>query len=562
MNTRLLFNSSLDNIIKCNDSFDYAVLQIAYHGKNRNGSFIDKSTMQRCAEKSIYNVPVVANYHRETDSIGSHDAEIVRKKGTPTLVNITQPIGVVPESADFWWSEVAEDDGIIHEYLCADVLLWKRQEAYATIKENGITAQSMEIGINECHRENKTLMIDDFEFQAFCLLGSAEPCFESASLATFDKEEFYSQFAAMLSDLPDAIKHFSKKGVSNMAVKEKLQLMEKYNLTLDDIDFELDDFTIEELTEKFEAMKTEEPVEAAEEPVEESLIEQEEREPEPAAETFADGDGEEPSGDSEPDETAADQDGDPATGDGDEPSDDPESDSEPEPESEDDPDDDEMVGPHGVAIRTRRVYLLDSEFRRELCDAVSGEMVQEDGFSYPRYFIIDHDTSLGTVYCVDTANHWITVGMPYSMDGDHVVVDFDSAKRVKVVFEEFDEGTIGADSLGFENAVKTYAEAVTAKYTAELDEVTGKLNASLRSDAEKELFAKFADLSEVESFQELYESRAQYDLETIEEKCFAIRGRMGKFALNPQKNGPQKLPVDSTTEVEPDPYGGLVRKHN
>ena len=549
INTRLLFNSALDKVIKCNDSFDYGVLQIAYHGENRNGSFISKETMQRCAERSIYNVPVVANYRRETDSIGSHDVEIVRKKGTPTLVNVTQPIGVVPESADFWWTEVTEDDGAVHEYLCADILLWKRQEAYARIKEDGITAQSMEIGINECHREDKMLVIEDFEFQAFCLLGSAEPCFESASLATFDKEEFYSQFAAMLSDLPDAITHYAKKGVSNMDIKKKLQLMEKYNLTLEDIDFELDDFSIEELTEKFEAMKPAE---------QETSVEVEDT---PEVETFDDGtDPEEPDGESNPEDPDGATEPDPS----DEPDPEPAENEEPEEDPNEDPDDDTLTGPGGIAAGTRRVYLLDSEFRRELCDAVSGEMVQEDGFSYPRYFIIDHDTSLSTVYCIDTANHWITVGIPYSMDGDHVVVDFTNAKRVKVVFQEFDEGTIGADSLGFETAANEYArikvEHATNKYSADLEEANNKLNALMRSDAEKELFAKFADLEGVEAFQNLYENRAQFDMETLEDKCYAIRGRLGKFSVTPHAGG-HKLPVDSSVEVEPEPYGGLVRNY-
>jgi len=537
----LLFNSSLDNIIKCNDSFDYGVLRIAYHGENRNGSFISRDTMERCAKKSIYNVPVVANYHRETDSIGAHDAEIIRKKGTPTLVNITQPIGVVPESADFWWNKVAEDDGTIHEYLCADVLLWKRQEAYAKIKEDGITAQSMEIGVNQCHRENKLLIVEDFEFQAFCLLGNAEPCFESASLATFDKDEFYTQFAAMLSDLPDAITHYTKKGVSNMDIKEKLQLMEKYNITLEDIDFELDEFSIEELTKKFEAMKFD-------------------------GESGDDASGTETDNDETGDpDTTEPEDGDDSGDDGDDGDDEDGSDDSDDDVPVDDGDDDVATGAHGVAVKTRKIYLLDSEFRRELYDAVSVEMVHdEDGFSYPRYFIIDHDASLSTVYCVDTANHWITMGIPYSMNGDHVVIDFANAKRVKVVFEEFDEGTISDDSLGFEAAASEFArikiEHATNKVSAELEEANGRLAAIVRNEAEKELFAKFTDLSDVEAFQDLYENRAQFDLETLEDKCYAIRGRLGKFSLAPQK-GVQKLPVDSNVEVEPEPYGGLVRNY-
>lgn len=526
--------------------------------------------MERCAKKSIHNVPVVANYHRETDSIGAHDAEIVRKKGTPTLVNVTQPIGLVPESADFWWDRVTEDDGTVHEYLCADVLLWKRQEAYAKIKEAGVTAQSMEIGVNQCHRENKLLIVEDFEFQAFCLLGDAEPCFESASLATFDKDEFFAQFAAMFSDLHDATIHYTKKGVSIMDIKEKLQLMEKYNITLEDIDFELDEFSIEELTEKFEAMKfdgeggddasgTETGGETGNETVSEAG----------GTETGGEQTGNETGGTETGDEQSGTETGGTETG-GTESGGTTSSDSSSSTDSSDttpvdDGDDDVATGAHGVAVKTRKIYLLDSEFRRELYDAVSVEMVpDEDGFSYPRYFIIDHDASLSTVYCVDTANHWITVGVPYSMNGDHVVVDFANAKRVKVVFEEFDEGTISDGSLGFETAVNEFArikvDHATNKVSAELEEVNGKLAAAVRNDAEKELFAKFADLSDVEAFQDLYENRAQFDLETLEDKCFAIRGRLGKFSMAPQK-GAQKLPIDSNVEVEPEPYGGLVRNY-
>lgn len=47
----------------------------------------------------MYNKPVVANYIREDDAIGGHDAAIVRKDGSPKMVNVTQPVGVVPESA-------------------------------------------------------------------------------------------------------------------------------------------------------------------------------------------------------------------------------------------------------------------------------------------------------------------------------------------------------------------------------------------------------------------------------------------------------------------------------
>lgn len=206
---KLQFNSKLIDITECNSSFDTGVLYIAYHGDNRNKSNISKDVFEKCAP-TMYNVPVVAHYIREDDMIGGHDVEIVRKGGTPTLVAMTHPVGVVPESANYWWETVTEEDGEEHEYLCADVLLWKRQEAYSTIKENGITSESMEITVKSGRIQNGVYQIEDFQFTAFCLLGNCEPCFESASLATFSSDAFMAEFNSMLSDLPSAIRKFKE----------------------------------------------------------------------------------------------------------------------------------------------------------------------------------------------------------------------------------------------------------------------------------------------------------------------------------------------------------------
>lgn len=98
INLRITYNSNLDNIVSCRKAFNLANLRIAYHGRNRNGSAISKEVFEQFAS-TMYNKPVVANYIREDDAIGGHDAQIVKKDGSPRLVNITQPVGVVPESA-------------------------------------------------------------------------------------------------------------------------------------------------------------------------------------------------------------------------------------------------------------------------------------------------------------------------------------------------------------------------------------------------------------------------------------------------------------------------------
>ena len=182
----MTYSSSLSSLCEINSSFDTGVLRIAYTGKNRNGSSISKDVFERCIE-TMYNCPIVCNYDRETDSIGGHDMELVyNKDGDMKIVNCTIPVGVIPESSKYFWEVVEEDSGETHEYLCAEVLIWKRQEAYQKIKNDGTVAHSMEITIRDGEMNDDVYEIYDFEFTAFCLLGDDhEPCFESSAIGLF-----------------------------------------------------------------------------------------------------------------------------------------------------------------------------------------------------------------------------------------------------------------------------------------------------------------------------------------------------------------------------------------
>ena len=260
----LTYASSLTDLCEINSSFDSGILRIAYTGDNRNGSSISKDVFESCI-KTIYNCPVVCNYDRETDTLGGHDMELVRKDdGSLILVNLTQPIGVVPQTAKVYWETVEEDDGTVNEYLCAEVLIWKRQEAYRKIKKDGITAQSMEITVKDGETINGIYCIKDFEFTAFALIG-VEPCYESASLA-FSKQDFKQEFSKMMLELKDSLKDvtvsdetgnihshkYSMEGGSKGL--DKQNLIKKYGIDVNTLDFSIDDFTVEELEEKFKAI--------------------------------------------------------------------------------------------------------------------------------------------------------------------------------------------------------------------------------------------------------------------------------------------------------------------
>lgn len=257
-------SSYLNGIVSQNESFDKAILRIAYEGKNRNGSYISKKAFENAVTTMAY-VPVVTNYKYQTDEIGSHDSTYIEREGKLVEVVLTDPIGLVPEHSEYQWETVAEKDGSIHEYFCTEVLLWKRQAAYTHIKESKVIDQSMEITVHDYTMVDGVCHINDFTFTAFTLLESADPCFESASLHTFsaltfdDEQEqhFKEQMNEMFNDFKAMYSNIEQNQIKEdkKMTKQFKELIESYGYQPESLDFDLTDMTVELLTSKLEEMK-------------------------------------------------------------------------------------------------------------------------------------------------------------------------------------------------------------------------------------------------------------------------------------------------------------------
>ena len=504
---RLTFASSLSKLCEINSSFDSAVLRVAYTDANRNGSFISKDTYEKCIQ-TIYNCPIVCNYDRDTDTIGSHDVEVVVKDNSMKMVNITTPVGVVPESAQPYWEYVEEDDGSVHEYLCVDVLLWKRQEAYQKIKNDGITSESMEISVKQggVDKGSGLFVIKDFEFTAFCLLGDGvTPCFESASLEVFSTADFKTKMSEMMSELketftkinaasPEAdVTQQNSSTEGGDVLDEKMALVEEYGLTVEALDFSIDDFTVEELREKFEAMN------------------------------------------------AANVDGD----------------TDPAPEN----------------------FELEGQMRDVMIEALEAEKIDTVFGEMPRYWFVDYDRERSEVYAYDETD-WKLCGFSYSMNGDNVVIDFESKKRMKFSIVDFDEGE-QADPFNsaFTQAVEKFQENDTAwseKYAAAQDEISTLRNdlteldelrqfkmgveADRDADARDAVFAKFTELDGIDEFETLRANNAGYSIEALEEKCYAIKGRNGVTATFAANQNTNRIVVPKN-DADDEPYGGFIRDY-
>lgn len=508
---KITYSSSIEKLCKVNSSFDMGVLKVAYHGRNRNGSSISKEAFEN-SMSTIYNCPVVCNYNRERDEIGSHDMEIVMKDGSPKLVNITQPVGVIPESAKYWW-ERFEDDSGEHEYLCVDALIWKRQEAYEKIKDNKITNESMEIRVKDGHMEDGVYVIESFEFNAFCLLETAEPCYESASLAMFGMDVFKEKYAEMMEEFKKSFKKVNTSlgadiypqnpmGGGEKHLKEKIKLLGKFGLSVDQLDFDIETMSAEELEIELNAR-------------------------------FNKGDHAEA------------------------------------------PD-----GGHGGDIFS----LSGEQFRDELIGALGAEKVYTEWGEMCRYLYCDYDPETLAVFCFDTED-WKLYGFRYSMNGDNIIIDFESKKRKKFSIVDFDEGNsdfsykemfaVVAETSASARAAKLNTEFEAAKtelegkystasntintMNQELEELRRYKQQKLRDERAAEegaVFAMFTDLNGVEAFEQLKGNCSELSIEELEDKCFAIRGRNSTHNFSANKQKTPRLPIDKAKQAD-EPYGGI-----
>lgn len=171
-----------------NPSFHKARLRImAIGSKAHNGAkFSHDGTMK--ALPTLKNIPLVTQYDRNTKNLKSHEFE---DDGNA----LTYGIGVIAESCQQWIEEV-EVEGETKEYLCSEVLLWKRQKReYDFIKKHRDLNVSMEVMMNRPKRaKDGSVEVEDFYFTAVTVLGvGVNPAFGEANLVFAKDGDDYQQ---------------------------------------------------------------------------------------------------------------------------------------------------------------------------------------------------------------------------------------------------------------------------------------------------------------------------------------------------------------------------------
>lgn len=251
-----------------------AHLQSCHILENRNHSFISKKSMRQ-AIPSFYNRPILGYIHQLKD--GSWDFaghEFASKDGEPQ----EYPIGVIPEScnAQFVYDEEKEKT-----YLEVDGLIYENYSRAADIlREKKESKVSVEISVDEMSysADDKILNIEKFHFMGVTILGRSietESVIEEGmqgsniTLADFSKENnslikpYEEELLKVLNDINDTLSSFQNKSNNvmeggNLEVNKFEELLSKYNKTAEDITFEVDGLSDEELEAKFEEVFKEE----------------------------------------------------------------------------------------------------------------------------------------------------------------------------------------------------------------------------------------------------------------------------------------------------------------
>lgn len=239
-------DTSKDGLVK-------AHLKAAHVGKNKNHSQITYSSMKKNL-KSIKNRPILAYIHQleidgeQKNVFGWH---AMHEDDNGEVVYDEIPVGHVPTDAK---PELVYDADKDKEYIETDAYLY---EGYTKAPEilmdaDGQCPVSVEIDVYDFSYDakEKILNIDDFVFKGITILGYyedgsiVEPAMEGANISLLNFNVDKTTF--------EIDQNSTKGGKDNMGLFE--QLLEQYNITAEDVTFEHENLTDEELKAKFEEM--------------------------------------------------------------------------------------------------------------------------------------------------------------------------------------------------------------------------------------------------------------------------------------------------------------------
>lgn len=491
-------------------------LKVCHTETNRNGSHISKENMENAMPTLKYR-PILAYIHELKDGTKdfyAHNIEIIENEdGESEIVYTEKQVGCF--TADDPWLEYDED--MDKTYVMAYAVIPEEYtEAADIIRRKGGTKVSCELVINELsyNAKEKYLDLTDFYFGGTTLLGCDEDGNEigegmlgaRADISDFCHKEpnftYQEKMIEVLDKLNTTLSNFNKdtiqKGGNEMNKFE--ELLSKYGKTAEDITFEIEGLSDEELEAKF-------------------------------AELF---DGE---GDGDAGEGASDSDnGDASTsgsegddvvvtdgGDAGDDGSDSGSDDGVDPQASNDQDDDNGVdddddNDDGTPAKKKienselKFELSHDDIRRALYELIRA---QEDENDYYSFWIMEvYDDK----FIYEDYNNMSYYRQKYSRDGDNVSLDGEA-------IEVFSEWLSEEEKAALDALKADYAALKSFKEQYDADELKAQKDAIFES-------AEYAEIKDTDEFKALIADADNYSVEELKVKADLIFAASMKKKFN------------------------------
>lgn len=482
-------------------------LKACHIGKNRNQSFISKDNMERCMS-SFKGRPILGAIHK-TDTgeyeFHSHDIDVVEDGDELDIKYIEQPIGVISEIQEPYLEYDKKED---KTFLMANGNIFEDYSKAAEIMRRRKTCKcSVEIAIYELSWDGKEecLSIEDFSFRGVTILGyeqdgvtEIEEGMKGSKITIEDfSEKTNSMFSSKceerlletLEKLNDTISMFTINNSTKEGVNESMshfeELLEKYNITSEDVTFEIEGLSDEDLDALFE-------------------------------EKF----GSNQFDDSGSDDEDSDTNGEPSTDEG-------------------NSDVGEGANEQGEEVEVvDEISTDDKEGKKKKYSDNEDKMVltyelSHDDIRYGLYNLLNAETNYAWIVAV--------------YDNNFIYEDWDDSKFYRRSYSiESDNISLGEEKVQVFSEWLTQAErealdALKQSYEA-LKEFKDQFDAAEQKAAKDAIFNRkeFGVIAENEKFIELKNNSEKFSVEEIEEKCKTIFADYvianGQFALNKESN--------------------------
>ena len=244
------------------DKFLKIRCRVCHDEESPNKTYFTKETMEKANKESMEYIPILAHIFIDDNGrpvIGSHDMHIEDDKlndGETRLIYDEQPIGMVPSLADNNCT-IEEYNGL--NYTFVDAYIWRDYSNYAEqlVEDAKNTKMSMEIDFQDdalsYDAKNDRYNISAYRYRGITLLNESLGTGMKDALVTTtnfsSNEDVKSKMIILMDELQRCLREYdttnsNKKGVETIMNID--ELLEKYELTLEELDFSIEGLSDEE----------------------------------------------------------------------------------------------------------------------------------------------------------------------------------------------------------------------------------------------------------------------------------------------------------------------------